>query len=76
MAVNQLQRETYGLNAHAFAQAKHEAVIAIGHAVRKQATIMGYSDAFVVLGGALVIALLLAMLLKKHGGPVSADGAH
>ncbi len=57
-------------------QAKHQAVIAIGRAVRKQATIMGYSDAFMVLGVALVVSLVLAMALKKHGGAVSADGAH
>jgi DHA2 family multidrug resistance protein len=57
------------------ATAKHQAVIAIGKAVRKQATIMGYSDAFILLGVALAVALGLALLLKKSG-PVAAGEAH
>jgi len=58
------------------ATAKHEAIVAIGRSVRMQATVMGYSDAFMVVGVALVVAMLLALALKKSGGPVSGDGAH
>jgi DHA2 family multidrug resistance protein len=57
------------------ATAQHEAIVAIGRTVRRQATVMGYSDAFMVVGAALVIALLLTALLKKSG-PMSAGGAH
>jgi DHA2 family multidrug resistance protein len=55
--------------------ARHEAILAIGRAVRHQATIMGYSDAFMVMGGGLVISLLLAFALKKSRSG-SAAGAH
>lgn len=55
--------------------ARREAIVAIGRVVRRQATVMGYSDAFVVMGAALVISLLLALLLKKSGGS-AASGAH
>jgi DHA2 family multidrug resistance protein len=57
------------------ATAKHEAIIAIGRTVRKQATIMAYSDAFVFMSIALVIALGLGLLLKKASGAGGA-GAH
>ena len=57
-------------------QAKHQAIVAIGRAVRRQATIMAYSDAFAVLGAALVVALLLSMLLKKHAATAGPSEAH
>src|SRR3954466_14835451 len=41
------------------ATAKHQAIVAIGRAVRKQATIMAYSDTFILIGLALGVALLL-----------------
>jgi len=56
-------------------QAKHEAVVAIGRIVRKQATVMGYSDAFMVMGVALVVSFGLALLLKGTR-TVSAGDAH
>jgi len=37
--------------------------------------VLGYSDVFMILGAALVIALFLVLLLKKHGH-VSGAGAH
>jgi DHA2 family multidrug resistance protein len=64
---------THGISDAALAQ--HQAIVAIGRTVRRQATVMGYSDAFMVVGVALVIALLMAFLLKKTG-PVSGAGAH
>jgi MFS transporter, DHA2 family, multidrug resistance protein len=57
------------------ATAKHQAIIAIGRTVRKQATIMAYSDTFVFMGLALIVAFGLSLLLKKSAGGSSA-GAH
>jgi DHA2 family multidrug resistance protein len=57
------------------ATAQHQAVIAIGRTVRKQATIMAYGDTFVFMGLALVISFGLVLLLKKSTGG-SAAGAH
>jgi DHA2 family multidrug resistance protein len=56
-------------------QAKHQAIVAIGRVVRKQATVMGYSDAFMVMGVALVVSFGLALLLKGSR-VVSAGEAH
>jgi DHA2 family multidrug resistance protein len=56
------------------AAAMHQAVIAIGHAVRAQATVMGYSDCFGLLGVALLGAMLSVALLRK--GAASGGGAH
>jgi MFS transporter, DHA2 family, multidrug resistance protein len=53
----------------------HKAVIAIGNLVHRQAYTMAFADTFYLLGMALVAALLAALLLKK-AGPISADGAH
>jgi DHA2 family multidrug resistance protein len=53
----------------------HKAVIAIGHRVQQQAYTMAFADTFYLLGMALVAALLAALLLKK-AGPMSAGGAH
>jgi DHA2 family multidrug resistance protein len=57
------------------ATAKHQAIIAIGRTVRRQATIMAYSDTFMFMGLALVIAFGLGLLLKKSAGAGGA-GAH
>jgi MFS transporter, DHA2 family, multidrug resistance protein len=47
------------------AEAWHQAVIAVGRLVRRQAYIMAYSDTFFLLGGALLAALLATLLLKR-----------
>jgi len=57
------------------ATAWHQAVVAVGDVVRDQAAIMGYADAFFLLGSGLVIALLVALCLRKTSGG-SAAGAH
>jgi len=57
------------------AQASHEAVVAIGHIVQKQAFILAFSDTFYLLGAALIVALMAALLLKKTGH-LDAGGAH
>jgi DHA2 family multidrug resistance protein len=55
--------------------AQHQAIIAIGKVVRRQAFVMSYSDVFLLVGVGLVLALLAALALKKAAGG-SAAGAH
>jgi DHA2 family multidrug resistance protein len=57
------------------AAARHEAIIAVGKLVRQQAHVMGFSDTFFLLGVALTIALVSALLLKP-AGPLSPASAH
>ena len=46
----------------------HEAAIAVGNAIREQATIMGYADCFALLGAVLLAAILPVVLLRKGSG--------
>jgi DHA2 family multidrug resistance protein len=55
--------------------AAHAAIVAIGHSVQKQAYVMAFSDAFYLLGAALLVALVASLLLKKSDG-LQAGGAH
>jgi DHA2 family multidrug resistance protein len=55
--------------------AAHRAYVAIGHIVQKQAFILAFSDMFFLLGVALIVALIAALLLKKPGH-LDAGGAH
>jgi DHA2 family multidrug resistance protein len=57
------------------ADAAHRAVVAIGQIVQKQAFILAFSDTFYLLGAALIVALLAALMLKKPGR-VETGGAH
>ncbi len=50
------------------ALAKHKALITIGRRVHAQATIMSYSDAFLVFGLIALIAMTLALMFKKSTG--------
>jgi MFS transporter, DHA2 family, multidrug resistance protein len=63
---------THGIADTAVAQ--HQAVIAIGRIVRRQAFVMSYGDVFFLLGAGLVISLVATLVLKKGAG--SAAGAH
>jgi len=63
----------HGVSDQATAMAK--AIVAIGDRIAQQATIMGFSDTFLLMGAALVAALIAALLLKKPGH-VEAGGAH
>ncbi|HKJ73614.1 MAG TPA: MDR family MFS transporter [Alphaproteobacteria bacterium] len=56
------------------ATALHDAVVAIGRIVRREAYIMAFSDVFYLLGAALIIALVATLLLKKPDH-AAADGA-
>lgn len=55
--------------------AAHRAYVAIGRVVQKQAFILAFSDLFLLLGAALIVALAASMMLKKPG-QLSAGGAH
>ena len=57
------------------ADAAHRAYVAIGHIVQKQAFILAFSDTFYLLGVALIVALIAALMLKKPGH-LDAGGAH
>jgi DHA2 family multidrug resistance protein len=50
-------------------------VIAIGNIVQKQAFILAFSDTFYLLGAALIVALIAALMLKKPGR-VESGGVH
>jgi len=55
--------------------ASHRAYVAIGHIVQKQAFILAFSDTFYLLGVALIVALLAALMLRKPDH-MDAGGAH
>jgi MFS transporter, DHA2 family, multidrug resistance protein len=55
--------------------ASQRAVVAIGHIVQKQAFILAFSDTFYLLGAALIVALMAALLLKQPNH-LEAGGAH
>jgi len=56
-------------------RAQHEAIVAIGRLVKRQASIMGYADAFYLLGIALLLALAMTVCLRKPDH-LGAGGAH
>jgi DHA2 family multidrug resistance protein len=56
------------------AAAHEQAVIALGNAVRRQSLIMGFGDAFAVLGVMLILAACFIMFTRK--GQASGAGAH
>jgi MFS transporter, DHA2 family, multidrug resistance protein len=64
---------THGVNDPALAW--HKAVVAISNRVHQQAYTMAFGDTFYLLGAALVIALVAALLLKKPA-QLAAGGAH
>jgi DHA2 family multidrug resistance protein len=64
---------THGVSDPALAW--HKAVVAIGNRVHQQAYTMAFGDTFYLLGAALVVALVSALLLKKPAG-LTAVGAH
>jgi DHA2 family multidrug resistance protein len=57
------------------AEATHRALVAIGKIVQKQAYILAFSDTFFLLGVALIVALMAALLLKKPDH-LASGGAH
>jgi DHA2 family multidrug resistance protein len=57
------------------ALAWHKAVIAVANRVHQQAYIMAFGDTFYLLGAALLVALLMALLLRKPAH-LGVAGAH
>jgi MFS transporter, DHA2 family, multidrug resistance protein len=57
------------------ATAKHQAIVAIGNVVKRQALIMGFSDTFAVIGVILAIAAVALLLTRKVKQGTGA-GAH
>jgi MFS transporter, DHA2 family, multidrug resistance protein len=60
------------------ATAQHQAIVALGNAVRRQALVIGYSDTFAVLALVLVLAAIAIVLTGKPKGATggAASGAH
>jgi len=56
------------------ATAWHDAVIAVGRAVRAQAYFLAYGDTFFLMGCALLLAVVAAVLMRRASG--SGAGAH
>jgi MFS transporter, DHA2 family, multidrug resistance protein len=56
------------------ASSMHRAIIAVGNTIRAQATIMGYADAFALIGVVLLVAVLAVALLRK--GTAAGGAAH
>ena len=57
------------------AGARHQAIVALGNAVKQQALVLGFSDAFAVIGIVLVLAGI-AILLTGKPKSVAAGGGH
>jgi DHA2 family multidrug resistance protein len=57
------------------ATAKHQAIVAIGNVVKRQALILGFSDTFAVIGVILSIAAVTLLLARKVTSGTGA-GAH
>jgi MFS transporter, DHA2 family, multidrug resistance protein len=64
---------SHGVADHA--EATHRALVAIGKIAQKQAFILAFSDTFFLLGAALIVALMAALLLKKPDR-LESGGAH
>jgi DHA2 family multidrug resistance protein len=50
------------------AAARQQAIIALGNAVKRQALVMGFSDAFALLGVVLIVAAIAVLLTRKVKG--------
>jgi MFS transporter, DHA2 family, multidrug resistance protein len=57
------------------ATAQHQAIVAIGNIVKRQALIIGFSDTFAIIGVVLAIAAI-ALLFARKSKPGAAAGAH
>jgi DHA2 family multidrug resistance protein len=58
------------------AAAHHQAIIALGNTVKRQALVLGFSDTFAVLGVVLVLAGIAILLTGKSKGAATGSGAH
>jgi MFS transporter, DHA2 family, multidrug resistance protein len=58
------------------AAAQHQAVIALGNTVKRQALVMGFSDTFAVIGVVLIFAAIAILLTRKVQGAAGGGAAH
>jgi MFS transporter, DHA2 family, multidrug resistance protein len=58
------------------AAAHHQAIIALGNAVKRQALVLGFSDTFAVLGVVLILAGIAILLTRKPASAAGGGGAH
>jgi DHA2 family multidrug resistance protein len=58
------------------AVAKHQAIVAMGNTVKRQALVMGFSDTFAVIGVMLAIAAIALLFARKGQPGAAAAGAH
>jgi DHA2 family multidrug resistance protein len=76
---NRIAQMTEYFTAHGMTDptgARHQAIIALGNAVKRQALVMGFSDTFAVLGVVLVAAGIAILLTGKAKAGAAAGGAH
>src|SRR5262245_45739816 len=55
--------------------ARHQAIIALGNTVKRQALVLGFSDTFAVIGVVLILAAIAIILTRKTNASAS-GGAH
>jgi len=58
------------------AAAQHQAIVALGNVVRRQALVMGFGDTFAIIGVMLGIAAVLVLFTRKGSAGAGASGAH
>ena len=58
------------------ATAQHQAIVAIGNIVKRQALIFGFSDTFAIVGAVLVIAAVALLFTRKIKPGADGAGAH
>jgi DHA2 family multidrug resistance protein len=58
------------------ATAQHQAIVAIGNIVKRQALIMGFSDTFALVGVVLAAAAIALLFARKVKVGAAAGGAH
>ena len=58
------------------AAAQHQAIVALGNIVKRQALVLGFGDAFAVIGIALGVAAILLLFARKGSVGAGASAAH
>jgi MFS transporter, DHA2 family, multidrug resistance protein len=58
------------------AVAQHQAIVAIGGVIKRQALILGFSDTFAVIGVLLALAAMALLFAKKIAASGGAGGGH
>jgi MFS transporter, DHA2 family, multidrug resistance protein len=58
------------------ATAQHQAIVALGHVVKRQALVLGFGDTFAIIGITLGVAAVLLLLARKGSVGAGASAAH